>query len=367
MDTRESQNQIPSVKGISTSIKSEPDEPQIFPTTFRFDVKFKDEENENCDFRLDSSDSDIEIIKKFKNTKHKHKKSEASKKKQSQIEERKRQTQDTQCIVLIEKCPLPSSNKSKKPVQPPKDQSDLDDSSNDEEQSDDENKDIAEEVNHSIKPIASTEDSDLAGSSRGKNRQTRVRAGSSKTEAHQIIDLIDDSDEESKGMEIEDDVESYLSDSSEFEDDEGSEFVPSSDDECSQDEGELDKPQAPRDLAGPSKNQSDQRRERSENEDGKKTEGSSNNNQFKCKECGKRFSRSYSLKKHMEIHRKVKPFKCTTCGKGFVYKYGLNRPKLHTMGLNHGVLKLTLERHGLNLSKNTSAKSVIKCSQELII
>ena len=43
------------------------------------------------------------------------------------------------------------------------------------------------------------------------------------------------------------------------------------------------------------------------------------NNLYKCKECGKDFSKNWALIRHQQIHAGVKPYECSECGKASRY------------------------------------------------
>lgn len=55
------------------------------------------------------------------------------------------------------------------------------------------------------------------------------------------------------------------------------------------------------------------------------------NNLYKCRECGKRFSKNWALVRHQQIHAGVKPYKCSECGKACRYMADFIRHmRLHT-------------------------------------
>lgn len=56
-------------------------------------------------------------------------------------------------------------------------------------------------------------------------------------------------------------------------------------------------------------------------------EGPDDNKEFTCtyKNCGKRFTRRYNVRSHIQTHLSDRPFTCTYCPKSFVRQHDLNR------------------------------------------
>ena len=84
------------------------------------------------------------------------------------------------------------------------------------------------------------------------------------------------------------------------------------------------------------------------NEGGKK---SRKHTRFECEYCGKTFSRSGSLQRHLCTHTGGKPFKCEYCGKAFSQSGNLNihLRTVPTLGTNHSNVS-TVERHSVCLT-----------------
>ena len=96
-------------------VQSDNLEQHKFQMTFAFDVKVKGEKREHCELTLNSPDADIvEVVEKLESTKQANANFKVKKQSEtSNIEEIKRRIQATQCVVLIERCPIPSSTHSK--------------------------------------------------------------------------------------------------------------------------------------------------------------------------------------------------------------------------------------------------------------